>query len=173
MKALCSIAMLLFALTNRCWAFDAWGFSSGVDRAAFERQVKEQGAEIRQVEGLTVVNRRRPDTGAFETYHVRYCDDRLGGLSKIESFTPADVVNVLSDLIDRYGAPQMSADRKTIHSFTDFIVKEVDYTWHAADDEIRLTMNLPAAQGLNLEPGMTLTYSDTAVCGTAPAQHAQ
>jgi hypothetical protein len=173
MKAVRLIPILLLVLANRCMAFDVWGFTSGEDRAAVERAAKEHGDELRQIEGLTVVNRRSPDTGAFETYHLRYCNDRLGGVTKVESFTPAGAVNELSDLIGRYGAPQVSADENTIHSFTDFVVKEVKYAWRPKNDEVLLTMNLPAAQGLKLEPGMTLIYGDTAVCGSAaPAQSA-
>ena len=151
-------------VTTRCMAFDAWGFVSGENKSTIERSASARGDTMQQLEGLTVVNRYQPNTGVYETFHLRFCDGRLAAVTKVESFTPENFINGLSGLMKLRGTPAISARDQTIHSFTDIALKEVQYTWDLADDRIQLTTNVSTAPSLKLEPGMTLTHEDTTIC---------
>jgi hypothetical protein len=168
MRIVFLLPIVLLTFATRCLAFDAWGFVSGENKAEVERRAKEHGDTVQQVDSLTVINRLRPGTGRYDTYHLTFCDDRLAGLTKIESFTPSIIVDVISDLVKQYGTPEISVSDRTIHAFTDFDLKEVDYTWDSANDRIQVAMNVPTAPLLQLVPGITVTHSDTAKCRLKP-----
>ncbi|MBN3753264.1 hypothetical protein G3N95_09935 [Paraburkholderia sp. Tr-20389] len=166
MRIVLLLPIIPLIVATKCMAFDAWSFASGETKSAIERNATARGETVQQVEALTVINRVRPDTGAYESFHLNFCDGRLFAVTKIESFTPATFINVLSGLMEQHGTPAISAREQTVHSFTDITSKEVQYTWRSPDDRIQLTTNIATATApsLKLEPGMTVTHSDSTIC---------
>ncbi|MBC8732170.1 hypothetical protein [Paraburkholderia sp. UCT2] len=146
-------------------AFDTWDFVSGENKSTIERSASARGETMQQLEGFTVINRYQSNTGTYEIFHLNFCDGRLAAVTKIESFTPANFINTLSELMKLHGTPAISARDQTIRSFTDIALKEVQYTWGSLDDRIQLTTNVSTAPSLKLEPGMTLRHDDTTICG--------
>jgi len=164
MRIIFLVPIIALIVATKSMAFNAWDFASGENKSAIERSASARGDTIQLLEGVTVINRYQSNTGTYEIFHLNFCDGRLAAVTKVESFTPANFINTLSELMKLHGTPAISARDETIHSFTDIALKEVQYTWGSLDDRIQLTTNVSTAPSLKLEPGMTLRHDDTTIC---------